>query len=329
MRFVSTAVLCLATLGSAWAQPAVSGIVNAANYSAGVAQGSIFVVFGANMGPAQLTQVAAFPVPSTLSGTSIRFTPVAGGPAYDALVIYTSAGQLAGILQSAAPVGDYNVTVAYNGQTSPAFRTSVVARNFGLITLSSTGTGPSVAQIADLGSRVNQFGAPARPGNTLVLYGIGLGPITAPDNNPPGLQDLKGPTNLRVLVGETEIEPLYAGRSPGIPGLDQINFVLPANVALGCTVPLRVRVAGTTTGASTTLSIARAGDNYCTHPLYSESALRKVEAGGSLTYGSLALAAQSVRNDVACTWNHELTSPGDPTGTPEIRQRGQAIDRRE
>jgi hypothetical protein len=40
-----------------------------------------------------------------------------------------------------------------------------------------------------------------------------------------------------------------------------------------------------------------------------------------------AFAAQSVRNDVGCTWNHELTSPGDPTGTPEIRQRCQTIDR--
>jgi len=41
------------------------------------------------------------------------------------------------------------------------------------------------------------------------------------------------------------------------------------------------------------------------------------------------LAAQSVRNDVPCTWNYELTSPGHPTGTPEIRQLGQAIDRSE
>jgi len=42
-----------------------------------------------------------------------------------------------------------------------------------------------------------------------------------------------------------------------------------------------------------------------------------------------ALAAQSVRNDVPCAWNHELTSPRHSTGTPEIRQRRQAIDRSE
>ena len=40
-------------------------------------------------------------------------------------------------------------------------------------------------------------------------------------------------------------------------------------------------------------------------------------------------AAQSVRNDVPCAWNNKLTSPRHPTGTPEIRQLRQAIDRRE
>ena len=41
------------------------------------------------------------------------------------------------------------------------------------------------------------------------------------------------------------------------------------------------------------------------------------------------LAAHSVRNDVPCTWHPELTSAGYPTGTPEIRQFRQAIDRSE
>ncbi len=41
------------------------------------------------------------------------------------------------------------------------------------------------------------------------------------------------------------------------------------------------------------------------------------------------LAAPSGRTDVPCTWNYELTSPGQPTGTPEIRQVGHAIDHSE
>lgn len=308
MRFFSTAFLCLAALGSAWAQPTITGIVNAANYSTGIAQGSIFVVFGSNMGPSTLVSVPSFPVPTTLSGTSMRFTPVAGGPAFDALMVYTSAGQVAGILQSSAPVGNYNVTLSYNGATSAAFRTSVVSRNFGLISLAGSGTGPAVAQIADLGSRVNQFGAPASPGQTIVLYGIGLGPITAPDNNPPGLQDLKGPAAVAVLVGDVEVAPVYAGRSPGIPGLDQINFVVPANAPLGCTIPVRIRVAGSTTGASTTLALSRSGDSICTHPFYSADSLRRLDAGGTLTTGSFALTSQSIKISLPIIGNQTIKS---------------------
>ncbi len=295
MRFFSTALLCMAAIGSAWAQPAITGVVNAANYSTGIAQGSIFVVFGSNLGPAQLASAPGYPLTTTLSGTSIKFTPAAGGPAFDALVVYTSAGQVAGLLQSQAPTGNYNVTISYNGQTSANTSVAVVARNFGLLSLAASGTGPAVAQIADQGSRINQFGAPASPGQTIVLYGIGLGPITAPDNNPPGLQDLKGPAAVKVLLGDVEIDPIYAGRSPGIAGLDQINFVIPAKAPQGCTVPLRVRVAGANTTYSTTLSIAATGASICVSPLYSADVLRRLDAGGSISVGGFVVFSQALK----------------------------------
>ena len=41
-----------------------------------------------------------------------------------------------------------------------------------------------------------------------------------------------------------EIVPAYAGRSQGYPGLDQIVFTIPANVALRCDNTLEVRAAG-------------------------------------------------------------------------------------
>ena len=298
MRFFSTALFCLVAIGSAWAQPTLTGVTNAANYSAGIAQGSIFVAFGTNMGPASIVQASAFPVPTTLAGTSMRFTPVAGGTFYDALIAYTLAGQIAGIVPSQTPVGNYNVTVTYNNSTSAPLRVAVVSRNFALVSLAGSGTGPAVIQNFVANAAVlpiNQFTAPARPGQTLILYGTGMGPIAARDDQPPGLQDLKGPTSLRVFIGDVEIDPIYAGRSPGSPGLDQINLTLPANVTLGCTVPLRIRVAGAFTNSTTTVSIAPEGASICTHPLYSADALRRLDARGTLTYGSFALAAQSIR----------------------------------
>ena len=69
---------------------AQNGILNGGSYAlpglpnSGIAQGSIFVVFGQELGPATLVQVSSFPLPTSqgLAGTSIRVT--VGGTTVDA-----------------------------------------------------------------------------------------------------------------------------------------------------------------------------------------------------------------------------------------------------
>src|SRR5690349_23146531 len=88
-----------------YAQPVVNqgGVLNAGSYAidgtpnAGIAQGSMFVIFGSGMGPAVLQQVSSFPLPKTLAGTSVQVT-AANGTKVDAIMVYTSAGQVAAIL---------------------------------------------------------------------------------------------------------------------------------------------------------------------------------------------------------------------------------------
>lgn len=86
------------------------GPVNAASYTLrglpgfGIAQGSMFVLFGTNLGPSSLLQVSAFPLPTILGGTFIR--AIVGGTAVDAIMLYTSASQVAAILPSNTPVGN-------------------------------------------------------------------------------------------------------------------------------------------------------------------------------------------------------------------------------
>lgn len=306
-KLICGGLLCAAGL---WAQaPAVRSVNNAASYASDIAQGAIFVVFGSNMGPAALTQASALPLTTSLSGTSIRFTPVAGGASVDAFMVYTSAGQLAGLLPSTAAVGDYNISVTYNGATSAGVRTRVVQRAYGMITLNSAGTGLAVIQNASESSRVMQFTAPARPGQVMVLWGTGLGPITVPDNQAPGVQDLRAAANVRVIVGGIEVEPLYAGRSPSLPGADQINFVVPANVTTGCSVPLQVRVAGVTS-PTTAMSIAAGGRQVCEHPVFSEDTLRRIDAGGAVTIGSFTLSSVATSIAVPVLGNISLKVEG-------------------
>src|ERR1019366_8799865 len=93
--------------------PFVNSANNSADYSTTVAQGSLFVVFGSNLGPATLVEVSSFPLQNMLAGTSVTVTT--GSTKLNCPMIYTSATQVAAILPSNTPAGTASVTVSYNG----------------------------------------------------------------------------------------------------------------------------------------------------------------------------------------------------------------------
>jgi uncharacterized protein (TIGR03437 family) len=291
----------------AFAQPSISatnGVLNASSYQADIARGSWFVIFGSNMGPASIALASGAPFPTELSGTRVTFTPASGGSAVDARLWYTLSGQLAGLLPSTATAGAYDVRVINNGQTSAARRVNVVDRNFGFATISQDGAGPAQATNASLNGGVslirftsgtisfnglNWQHRPAYPGETLILWGTGVGADAQSDVSGSTSGDQTAAGTIRVIVGGTEITPAYAGRSNGSPGLDQINFTLPANVTTGCTVSLQVRAGGKLSNLGS-LAIANSGAAQCAHPSLSPSQLTKLDQGGKLTAGSLTIS---------------------------------------
>jgi uncharacterized protein (TIGR03437 family) len=115
------AAVMMALPAAIWAQPAINatnGVVNASSYTADIARGSWFVVFGTGMGPGTLSIYSGqLPFPTELSNTRVTFTPASGGSAVDARLWYTSATQLAGLLPSTVNAGDYDVRVIYNSAT--------------------------------------------------------------------------------------------------------------------------------------------------------------------------------------------------------------------
>src|SRR5207248_105695 len=84
----------------------------------GIAPGSIFVLKGINLGPATISIDPKAFQSTSLSGTSVTVT--VNGTTVQALMYYTSAGQIAALLPSNTPVGTGTVTLTYNGQTSPS-----------------------------------------------------------------------------------------------------------------------------------------------------------------------------------------------------------------
>ncbi len=297
------AFIALVSSAAAFAQPSIGGIVNAGSYSSAaldssgkpignnlIAQGAIFIIFGQNLGPATLQGSGPLPLVTSLpdaNGTSVSIS--SGGQSISAFMVYTSAGQVAAILPSDTPAGAATVTVTYNGQTSAAANINVVQSGLGVFTANSEGNGPAVAQLYHGGKAATLIGLTnsAQAGDTLVLYGTGLGAISGPDNEPPG--NVSVGTNVTVNIAGTTITPTYAGRSPNFPGLDQINFKLPANISTGCYVPAEITATGQPSNLFY-LSIG-SGSTTCVHPFgLNESAMAKLDAGGTVEIGHFLLA---------------------------------------
>ncbi|MCC6589027.1 MAG: hypothetical protein IT168_20180, partial [Bryobacterales bacterium] len=78
---------------------------------------------------------------------------------------------------------------------------------------------------------------PARGGELLVLYATGLGwvdpPVRDGDASPTSPLSLTRYDNMVVTVNGRFVTPLFSGLAPGLVGIFQINFMLPADTPRG------------------------------------------------------------------------------------------------
>ncbi len=305
----------LAVAGCAAAQPVITAVQDGGAYTNNVAQGSVFVVKGTGLSASGYVPATAPSYPTTLNNVQITFTPAAGGTAINALMAYTynqgGVNQLAAVLKSTVATGAYDVKVINNGATSAAFRTNVVASKPGIVTASSDGQGQAQATLNDGGtlirnSNVGAIGAfatrAAHPGDYVILWGTGLGPDASSDTGG-SAGNQTAAWSARVLLDGTEITPQYAGRSQGYPGLDQIVFILPANMTLSCANAVQVRSNGVLSNP-VTIASAAAGSDACTppsgggggggNPILSQSEIDSILNRGKFRVGYLTLSRSSI-----------------------------------
>lgn len=217
-----------------------------------IARGSIFAIFGDNLGPAVLAQQPSYPLQTTLAGTAVKVT--VNGASVDAIPIYTTKTQVGAVLPSNTPVGDGTVTVTFNGQVSATHAITVAANSFGIFTLNQKGSGS--AALTDAGGGYITTTTAARPGQTIVIWGTGLGAINGNDANDQSGGDMTN-VPVQVLIGGKPAAIRYRGRAPHIAGLDQINVDVPAGVS-GCYVSLIITI-GDAVSNSATLPVAPGG----------------------------------------------------------------------
>jgi len=168
---------------------------------------------------------------------------------------YVTPGQIAGILPSNTPVGTGTLTINNNGQSSAPAPITVVRSAFGAVSLDGSGTG--VAAAYDVNWRLLSKSAPAKPGDVVQVFGSGVGPLPTGDDStqPPQMNLTQLPLTVEVAGVASNI--LYRGRTV-YPGVDQINFTVPAGVRMGCEIPVVVKT-GTNSSNVTTIPISTNG----------------------------------------------------------------------
>jgi uncharacterized protein (TIGR03437 family) len=186
--------------------------------------------------------------PTSLDGTSVTI----GGQA--AFIAYISPTQVNAQVPSNVGTGPQPVVVFDGGGASAPYSINVNATEPGLWAPPSFQIGGKAyagALFIDFTTFVLPAGAiagatsrPAKPGDTIVLYGIGFGPVT------PAVAagEVTGEGNalttpLQIFLGGVAAQVTYAGLAPDAVGLYQFNVVVP-NIAANDATPLTFALGG-------------------------------------------------------------------------------------
>jgi uncharacterized protein (TIGR03437 family) len=236
------------------------GVVSASAFGefTSVSPGSWIEIYGSNLAVDSRSWLAAdfngVNAPTSLDGTSVTI----GGQA--AFIDFISTGQVNALVPSNVATGTQPITVTVGNVTSATYSVTVNPVQPGLDAPSSfniVGTQYAVALFAD-GAYVLPEGAiaglnsrPAQPGDEIVLYGIGFGPVKP---NIPAGQLVQQANTLEsafsMSIGGVPVANVpYSGLAPNYTGLYQFNVVVPANTGSGA-VPLTFSV-GDTAGTQT------------------------------------------------------------------------------
>lgn len=268
--------------------PFVFGVASTADYSATIAQGSMFIVFGASLGPAQLVQAHTYPLNNQLAGTSI--TVMSGTAILPCPMVYTAEGVAAAILPSNTPPGTATLSLTYNGQPAPFPVTFIVAPSaVGIYTTTSSGLGPGVFTALD--GTEKSFTVTAKPNDIITAWATGLGPIEGPDNVVPST--FPNFPNVEVFVGAQAANVVYAGRSGCCSGVDQISFTVPAGIS-GCYVPVAISSQGILSNFVSLAIDSSGGPCSDTGPVLPVSIANQANAGQSVKIGALAVGPITV-----------------------------------
>ena len=208
----------------------LQGLVNAATQTASaLAPNTIATLYGTNLAFATHAvtpgELRGGVLPNVLEGVTVYV----GG--FAANLFYVSPTQINFLIPYELTGGAVNVAVARQGVAGPTLRVQLNPTSPGLFQWNG-----NYAIAAHLAGNIIGPDAPAKAGEIIVVYAVGLGRTTPESSSgrvASGAASILALSQLQVTIAGLPVaakDILYAGLAPGFAGLYQINLRLPASV---------------------------------------------------------------------------------------------------
>lgn len=219
-------------VGSAAPTFTAAGVVNAASLAPGLSPGSLATVFAAGVkSQTGITSAAQVPLPTTLGNVSVQVNGV------DApiLAVADVNGQEQVNFQAPfeiAGLSNASLTLTYSGQRSAPATVQVSPEQPGIY--SADGSHAVIIHAADYS--LVTAAKPLTPGEYAFLYAAGLGPVMNPPQTGGAgpispLASTVSPATVKLAGALCDVQ--YAGLAPGLVGVYQVNFRVPASPSPG------------------------------------------------------------------------------------------------
>ena len=238
-------------------KPAISqnGVVNGASFQAGIAQNTWVTIRGTNLATNTRTwegkDFDGNKLPTALDGTSVKIN------GKDAFVYFISPTQVNVLAPVEAGTGPMQVQLSLNGTASDPQTAQMQAFSPAFFIFQNDYIASTHVDGKFLGPTTLFAGltTPAKPGETIILYGTGFGPTMPPIPNGTILAQTSPVTNMPTIrIGNVAAEVAFAGQSA--TGLYQFNVKVPDSAPNG-DVAVVATVGGVSSPASSKIAIQR------------------------------------------------------------------------
>ena len=215
---ILAAILFLLT-PMATAQPRVNAVLNAASFDPFVCPGAIVSIFGNELAPPD-PPASSIPLPTDLGGVSVTVDGVAA-PLY-----FVSPRQINAQIPFGITAAKIELVVHTADGDSVPFSLDLLPTAPGIFTASADGRGTPVllSPTFDLLDTV-------RAGQRVILYATGLGETDPPAETGTGgvaIEPFQRVVEaIEVFVGDHPAVVEFAGLAPGLPGVYQLNILVP------------------------------------------------------------------------------------------------------